>query len=76
MAEIFEVDVNKLPESFNQQDVENWDSLRHLSLIVELESAFGISFEPEEISKMNSFQSVIKFTKEKLPVEVKRDNSI
>lgn len=65
MAEVFEVPASELQGAFTQHDVENWDSLRHLNLIVELESAFDISFEPEEIGEMNTFNKVVAFTKKK-----------
>jgi acyl carrier protein len=66
MAEVFEMKVTDLPASFNQSDVENWDSLHHLNLIVELESVFNVSFEPEEINEMTSFEKVLKSTSKKL----------
>lgn len=66
MASVFEVPVESLPDSFEQSDIESWDSLHHLNLIVELESAFDISYEPEEIGDMNSFEKVVNYTKEKV----------
>ena len=66
MASVFEVPVESLPDSFEQSDIESWDSLHHLNLIVELESAFDISYEPEEIGEMNSFEKVVNYTKEKV----------
>lgn len=66
MAEVFEVKVSDLPESFIQSDIENWDSLHHLNLIVELESAFDVSFEPEEINEMVSFEKVLQLTSQKV----------
>lgn len=65
MAEIFEVPAGQLTRSFTQQDIENWDSLRHLNLIVELESVFDVSYEPEEIGAMNTFDKVVAITKKK-----------
>lgn len=66
MASVFEVPADSLPDSFEQSDIESWDSLHHLNLIVELESAFDISYEPEEIGEMNSFEKVVNYTKEKV----------
>ena len=43
----------------------NWDSLRHLNLIVELESEFDTTFEPEEIAEMTSVQKIIEVLKKK-----------
>ncbi len=66
MADIFEMKVSDLPASFTQSDIENWTSLRHLSLIVELESACSISFEPAEINEMVSFEKVLQVTSQKV----------
>lgn len=42
----------------SQANCENWDSLRHLDLIVELESEFDVEFEPEEIVEMKDFDAI------------------
>ena len=44
MKRIFQVD--HLPENPSQGNVEQWDSLRHLNLIIELEMEFDTEFEP------------------------------
>ena len=41
------------------QDVEKWDSLRHVQLITEVESAFGIKFKLREIMSMNNVGDLI-----------------
>jgi len=41
------------------QDVEKWDSLRHIQLISEVESAFGIKFKLREIMSMNNVGDLI-----------------
>lgn len=42
----------------SQQNCDKWDSLRHLNLIVELEDAFDMEFEPEEIAEMKSVDAI------------------
>ena len=41
------------------QDIEKWDSLRHIQLISEVESAFGIKFKLREILHMNNVGELI-----------------
>ena len=41
------------------QDVEKWDSLRHVQLISEVESAFGIKFKLREIMSMTNVGDLI-----------------
>ena len=42
----------------SKQNMDKWDSMNHLRLIVELEEEFNISFEPEEIVEMKSIVSI------------------
>ncbi len=49
----------------NQNNCDKWDSLHHLNLIVELEDAFDMEFEPEEIAEMKSVAAVKKVIESK-----------
>lgn len=50
----------------SQDNCENWNSLRHLNLVSELEDEFGVEFEPEEIAEMHSVNSIIEIIKKRL----------
>ncbi len=65
MSEVFEVAVSEFPSEIKQENIDEWDSLRHLSLIVELEDVFDKSFEPEEISEMTSMDKIIEMIEKK-----------
>ena len=56
MKEVFET--SDIDASCSQETCGNWDSLHHLMLISELEDAFDVEFEPEEIAEMKSFAKV------------------
>lgn len=56
MKSVFKTDA--VNTATNQQNCDKWDSLHHLNLIVELEDAFDMEFEPEEIAAMKSFEAV------------------
>ena len=60
---IFEVSEDKLDNSFNFKDVEEWDSLRHMTLISELEDAFDVMFETEDILHFGGFMNGIEILK-------------
>jgi len=49
-----------ITEETKRDDVEQWDSLNHLNLIIELQDFYKIEFTPEEMSKMNSVKEIIK----------------
>lgn len=53
---VFELE--KVDESCAQVNCEKWDSLKHLELVVEIESAFNVELEPEEIAEMKSFKDI------------------
>lgn len=54
------LNITDVPDNLSQLNCENWDSLRHLNLIVELEDAFDVSFEPEDIAEMKDLDAVLK----------------
>jgi acyl carrier protein len=41
------------------QDIEKWDSLRHIQLISEVERAFGIKFKLREVLRMKNVGDLI-----------------
>ena len=47
------------------EDVLRWDSLGHMNLIMELEDAFNIHFEVDEITEMSSGGKIIEILKTK-----------
>ena len=61
---VFEDD--SIDTSISQENNANWDSLKQLNLMIELEAEFGISIEPEDQSKIKSFEDVLKVVKSKL----------
>lgn len=65
MESVFETSGLESKGNVHQNDLENWDSLRHLNLIIELEETFDVSYEPEEIGDMNTLDKIIAVTKAK-----------
>lgn len=58
--------LEKADTAISQANCENWDSMRHLNLVVELESAFDVEFEPEEIAEMKCFEDIERILKQKM----------
>jgi acyl carrier protein len=59
----FELDVVDI--SISQQNCEAWDSMGQLNLVADLEEAFDISLEPEEIGEMRSYDDIVRILKTK-----------
>lgn len=57
---VFDVDSEDLNEAFNFKDVESWDSLAHLTLISELEEAFDVIFETDDILHFGGYENGMK----------------
>lgn len=65
LKNVLEMDVDT---SCSQDNCDAWDSMKQLDLVVELESEFDISLEPEEIGEMKSFQDVVSLVNKKTAV--------
>lgn len=63
LKETFELE--SVDNNCSQSTCEEWDSMGQLNLVAELEDAFDVSLEPEEIGTMKSFDDIIRILKEK-----------
>ena len=63
LKNLFELDT--VDETCSQTTCEKWDSMGQLNLVVELESEFDVTLEPEEIGEMKSFGDIINILKSK-----------
>lgn len=66
MAKVFKTNAGEISTLTSQKNLDSWDSLAHLNLIVELEMELDIDFDPEEISQINSFVTLKELLKLKL----------
>jgi acyl carrier protein len=65
LAGVLMCDVESLPPSTPLSDVEGWDSLKHVMLVVGLETNFGVSLSADEIKSMVTLADVGRILKEK-----------
>ena len=54
-VQVFGVKAEELNDNYGKDTVEEWDSVHQLSLMSELEEAFDIMFDPEDIMEMTSY---------------------
>jgi acyl carrier protein len=64
MATLFEITADQITSESSPDTIENWDSLRHMDLVVLLEEEFNIRFTDEQIGEMLNFQLVLAVLKE------------
>jgi acyl carrier protein len=65
-ANIFPVDETSLTATTGPDEIESWDSLKHMSLVAGLESEFQISFEIEEIMQLENVGTAITIVRGKV----------
>jgi len=58
-ADVLEVPVTKINAVSSPENVDTWDSVHHLNLVLALEQEFNLQFEPEEIDQMNDVQHIL-----------------
>lgn len=67
--EIFSKVMNFPKEKLNLktkiEEVENWDSVQHLNLILAIEEEFNVKFNPDEIQEMLSIEKILSNLKNK-----------
>ena len=66
MANVFAIPLEQISIESTQGQVESWDSLKHLDLVVALEEEFDIFFPAEEIGNLISFKLISVIVKEQL----------
>ena len=54
---LFGVEEKELNDNFNFGTVPNWDSFAHMELIAQLEDAFDIMLETEDITQFGGYEN-------------------
>lgn len=65
LAEILQMPVAEIRDDLAMKDVDAWDSLTHMELIVSLESTFELELSFDEIVEMNSVETIKRVLIEK-----------
>lgn len=60
ISQFFKKNVNDINLETTQNDIEEWDSLEHIKLILEIESKFGVRFPLEIVPKLTSVTNIIE----------------
>lgn len=58
MSAVFEVDADSINEESSQDNIENWESIKTLDLIVALEEEFSVTIPLEEVGNMTNFKYI------------------
>lgn len=58
MSIVFEIPIESITEESSSDNIDNWDSLRHLNLILALEEEFGVTIPDEEVGNLVNFKLI------------------
>lgn len=58
LAEVLQLPPSEITDDLTMKDVESWDSLKHMELIVALETALEVQLTFEEIVAMQSVREI------------------
>jgi acyl carrier protein len=65
MSEVLNVDIQSIGNLSSPDNIENWDSLKHMNLIVALEEEFGIELDDQEIADSINYALILNIVQEK-----------
>ena len=65
MSNIFGVPISRISDNSSPESLTEWDSIKHLNLIVALEEEFAVEFDDIEIAEASRIPQIIKFLKSK-----------
>ncbi|MFX1500410.1 MAG: acyl carrier protein [Promethearchaeota archaeon] len=58
LSEILKIESDQIKNDITPDDIENWNSINHLKLIVRFEELFNIEINSEDIAEMDSFGAI------------------
>jgi acyl carrier protein len=58
MSIVFEVPVDEITETSSPDNIEKWDSIKHLTLILALEEEFTINIPDEEVGNLLNYKLI------------------
>ena len=64
--DVFDDEALVITDETNADDIEDWDSLEHITLIVAMEKEFKMKFDIKEVNKLENVGGMIDLIKRKL----------
>jgi acyl carrier protein len=64
-AGLFDIPKSQVTPDLTPANVEAWDSVQQLNLMLELDQAFGVRLEPEDMEQMQSIGQIVQLIERK-----------
>jgi len=58
LSRIFNVSLDTITEEASPDTIENWDSLRHMNLVLALEEEFDVEFSDDQVVEILSYKLI------------------
>lgn len=65
-CDVFDDETIEIKEETTANDIEDWDSLEHINLIVAVEKEFGFKFNMNEVTSMKNVGEMISIIQERV----------
>ena len=59
ISNVLNVPANKLNVDSSPESIEQWESMKHINLVLAIEEEFDIQFDDEQIAELQSVKSII-----------------
>ena len=64
--DVFDDESIQVNDSTTADDIEDWDSLEHINLVVAIENKFGIKFNMNEVTTMKNVGEMVDIILERI----------
>ncbi len=64
--DVFDDESLIITDSTNSSDIEDWDSLEHIALVVSMEKEFNLKFDLKEVNKLANVGEMVNLIASKL----------
>jgi acyl carrier protein len=71
---VLDDDTIALRPEMTSDDVEGWDSMTHIFIVVEIENHFGVKFQAAEMEELKNVAELAALVREKAPTPGKHQN--
>lgn len=66
LSELLNVDATDLSPTSGMDNLEVWDSLKHMNIIIAFEEQYDVVFDDDEISEITTVRMLFEVLREKL----------
>ena len=67
-ADVLRVPRSQIGNDSTPQQIENWDSIEHVNLLMAIEQQFGVEFDPDEMAQMESIGKIGELLSRKVAI--------